>query len=60
MHIRLVGADLLPADGQTERRTDGREERDRHDEVNTHFSQFCEQETCMTYTIAVCTVKNSR
>jgi len=36
MRVRPVGADLLPADGQT----DG--EKERLDEVNTHFSRFCE------------------
>ena len=31
MKIRLVGAELFHADGQ----------RERHDETNSHFSQFC-------------------
>jgi hypothetical protein len=33
MKIRPVGAELLYADGQT----------DRHDEANSRFSQFCER-----------------
>ena len=32
MKIRTVGAELLHAEGQT----------DRHDEINSRFSQFCE------------------
>ena len=35
--IRLVGAELFHAYGQTERQTD------RHDEANSRFSQFCER-----------------
>jgi len=35
MEIRPVGAELFQADGGT----DG--ELDRHDEANSHFSQFC-------------------
>jgi hypothetical protein len=37
MKIRLLGAELFHAD----RRTDGRT--DRHDEANSHFSQFDER-----------------
>jgi len=37
MKIRPVGAKLFHADGRTERQTD------RHDEPNSHFSQFCER-----------------
>jgi hypothetical protein len=37
MKIRPVAAELFHAD----RRTDGRT--DRHDEVNSRFSQFCER-----------------
>jgi len=33
MKIHPLGADLLHADGQT----------DRHDETNSRFSQFCER-----------------
>jgi len=33
MKIRLVGTELLHADGQT----------DRHDEVDNRFYQFCER-----------------
>jgi len=36
MKIRPVGVELFCADGQTDRQTD------RHDEANSHFSQFCE------------------
>jgi hypothetical protein len=36
MKIRPVGAELLHADGQIDRR------RDRHVEANSRFSQFCE------------------
>jgi hypothetical protein len=35
MEIRPVGAEMFHADGRTDR--------DRHDEVNSHFSQFCER-----------------
>jgi hypothetical protein len=35
--IRPVGAELLHADGQTDRR------RDRHAEANRRFSQFCDR-----------------
>jgi len=37
MTVRLVGAELFHA----ERRTDG--QTDRHDEANSHSSQFCER-----------------
>jgi len=33
MKIRPVGVELFHADGRT----------DRHDEANSHFSQFCER-----------------
>ena len=36
MKIRLVGAELLHADGRTDRQTD------KHDEANSRFSQVCE------------------
>ena len=36
MKIRTVGAELLNADGQTDRQTDV------HDEANSSFSQICE------------------
>ena len=36
MKILPVGAELFHADGRTDGRTD------RHDEVNSPFSQFCE------------------
>ena len=36
MKIRLMRADFFHTDGQTYAY------RDRHDEVNNHFSQFCE------------------
>jgi hypothetical protein len=38
MKIRPVEAELFHADGRTDRQTD----RDRHDEANSRFSQFCE------------------
>jgi len=40
MRIRPVGAEIFHADGQTrtDRRTDG--QLDRHEEFNSHFSQF--------------------
>jgi hypothetical protein len=37
MKIRPVGAELLHAEGQTDGKTD------RHDEVNSRFSQFSER-----------------
>ena len=36
MKIRPVETELFHADEQTDRQTD------RHDEANSHFSQFCE------------------
>jgi len=36
MKIRLVEAEFFHADGWTDGRTN-----DRHDEVNSRFSQFC-------------------
>ena len=36
MKIRPVGAELFHADGRT----------DRHNEANSHFSQFCERAYC--------------
>ena len=39
MKIRVVRAELLHADGRTDRQTD----RQRHDEANSCFSQFCER-----------------
>jgi len=36
MKIRAVGAELLHADGETDREADG------HDKGNCRFSQFCE------------------
>ena len=36
MKIRPVGADMLHADKQTDRKTD------KHDEANSHCWQFCE------------------
>jgi len=37
--IRRVGAELFHANG----RTDRDKRTDRHDEGNTHFSQYCER-----------------
>jgi hypothetical protein len=39
MKILSVGAEFVHADGQTDRQTDTQMER--HDEVNSRFSQFC-------------------
>jgi len=36
MKTRLMGAELFNEDGWTDRQTD------RHDEADSHFSQFCE------------------
>jgi hypothetical protein len=36
MNVRLVGAELMNADGRTDSQKEGR------DEANSHFSQFCE------------------
>jgi hypothetical protein len=41
MKIRPVGAQIFHVDGRKDRRTDGR--RDRYDDVNSQFSQFCER-----------------
>ena len=40
MEIRRVEAELIHADGQTDRQADGRTER--HDKANSRYSQFCE------------------
>ena len=39
MKIRPVGAELLHANGRTDRQTDT----DRHDEANSRFSQVCKR-----------------
>jgi hypothetical protein len=41
MKIRPVGAELFHADGWTHRHAD--RQKDRHEEANSHFSQFYER-----------------
>jgi len=41
--ILSVGADLFHPRGQTDGRTDGRRQTDRHDEANTRFPLFCDR-----------------
>ena len=41
MKIHPVETELFSADGQRDRRRDGRI--DSHDEANSRFSQFCER-----------------
>jgi len=50
MNISPVGAELFHADGRT----------DRHDETNSHFSQYCERAEKELFFTSICTTLTTR